>query len=296
MLREANPELVMLSMPPFGAGGPWHFYRAYGSTVEQASGLPHLQGRPDDPPAMSHVALGDPVAGMHGLAGVLTAILHAQRTGKGQYLDISHVEASTSLALHGVASQVMLGDPPVRYGSRDPQVAPRGVYACAGDEMWMTLTIDSDEAWARFAKFTGDPVLGDSKFATLDARWAEHDLIDERISEWTRHCDRDDLSGRLQDLGIAAAPALGSMELLTHTQFEARDYWAWMEREYVGSLPHPITPYRTGAEAFKIDSPAPTLGQHSREVLAGLLDLSDAQLDHLEAERIIGEEPDRTFK
>ncbi len=295
VLRKANPQLVMLSMPPFGAGGPWHFYRAYGSTVEQASGLPHLQGRPDDPPSMTHVAFGDPVAGLHGLAGVLTAILHAQRTGEGQHLDISHVEASTSLGLHGVASQVLLGEPPARYGSRDPQVAPRGVYPCKGEEMWLTLTIDADEAWSRFAELTGDEDLRSARFATLDARWAEHDLIDEKITTWTQSRDRDELSERLMGLGIPAAPVLGSADLLTHPVFEDRGYWEWLEREYAGLLPHPITPYRTGGEPFKIDTPAPTLGEHSREILAGLLDMSDEQLDHLEAERIIGEEPDRTF-
>ena len=295
VLREANPQLVMLSMPPFGAGGPWHFFRAYGSTVEQASGLPHLQGRPEDPPAMTHVALGDPVAGLHGLAGVLIAILHAQRTGEGQHLDISHVEASTSLALHGVASQVLLNKTPDRYGSRDPQVAPRGVYPCAGDEMWLTVTIEDDEAWSRFAAATGDSELQSARFNTLEARWAEHDLIDEKISAWTRTRDREQLASQLQGFGIPAAPVLGSPDLLTHPVFEKRGYWQWMEREYAGLVPHPITPYRTSEEPFKIDSPAPTLGQHSREILAGLLDLSNEQLDNLESERIIGEEPDRTF-
>ena len=295
VLREANPQLVMLSMPPFGAGGPWHFFRAYGSTVEQASGLPHLQGRPEDPPAMTHVALGDPVAGLHGLAGVLIAILHAQRTGEGQHLDISHVEASTSLALHGVASQVLLNKTPDRYGSRDPQVAPRGVYPCAGDEMWLTVTIEDDEAWSRFADVTGDSELRSARFNTLEARWAEHDLIDEKIAAWTGTRDREQLASQLQGLGIPAAPVLGSPDLLTYPTFEKRGYWQWMEREYAGLVPHPITPYRTGTEPFKIDSPAPTLGQHSWEILAGLLDLSDEQLDNLESERIIGEEPDRTF-
>ena len=295
VLRKVNPQLVMLSMPPFGAGGPWHFYRAYGSTVEQASGLPHLQGRPQDPPSMTHVAFGDPVAGLHGLGGVLIAILHAQRTGSGQHLDISHVEASTSLGLHGVASQVMLGEPPARYGSRDLQTAPRGVYPCRGDEMWITITIDGDDTWARFADLIGDIDLLNEKFATLAARWSEHNLIDDMIAAWTRTRDRDELSDQLQGLGIMAAPVLNSTELLSNPLFEKRGYWQWLERDHAGMIPHPVTPYRTGIDPFKIDTPAPTLGQHSRDILSGLLDMSDEQLDQLEASRIIGEEPDRTF-
>ena len=295
VLRKANPQMVMLSMPPFGAGGPWHMYRAYGSTVEQASGLPHLQGRPGDPPAMTHVALGDPVAGVNGLAGLLIAVLHQQRTGEGQYLDISQVEASTTLGLHGVAGQVLLGTPPPRYGSRDPRFAPRGVYPCAGDEMWVTLTVDSDAAWQGFADLIGDGDLKQRKFSRLEERWAEHDLIDERIARWTRTRKRDEVADQLLDLGIPAAPVLSSAEILTHPLYEARGYWQWLEREYAGLLPHPITPYRNSDAPFVIDSPAPTLGEHSREVLSALLDLGEDELDHLEAERIIGTEPDREF-
>ncbi|MCH7907589.1 MAG: CoA transferase, partial [Chloroflexi bacterium] len=295
VLRRVNPRMVMLSMPPFGAGGPWHMYRAYGSTVEQASGLPHLQGRPGDPPAMTHVALGDPVAGVNGLAGLLIAVLHQQRTGEGQYLDISHVEASTTLGLHGVAEQVLLGEPPLRYGSRDPRFAPRGVYPCAGDENWVTLTVDSDDAWPGFADLVCDEDLRQPKFARLDARWAEHDLIDEKIARWTRVRERDAVVDQLLDLGIPAAPVLRPAEILTHPHLEARGYWQWLEREYAGLLPHPTVPYRTGDGPFAIDSPAPTLGEHSREVLSALLDLGEEELDHLEADRIIGTVPDRSF-
>ena len=83
---------------------------------------------------------------------------------------------------------------------------------------------------------------------------------------------------------------------MTHPAFEKRDYWQWIEREYAGLVPHPVTPYRNGPGPFKIDTPAPLLGEHSREILAGLLDLGDDELDQLEVDRIIGEEPDRTFK
>ena len=291
VLRKVNPRLVMLSMPPFGAGGPWHGYRAYGSTVEQASGLPHLQGRPGDPPMMTHVALGDPVAGIHGLAALLIAILHQQRTGEGQYVDVSQVEATTALGLHGIAGQVFLGEPPPRLGSRNPRVAPQGVYPCAGKDQWVTLTVDSDEAWAALVEHIGDGELNSPGLSDLAGRWSAHDLIDERLSRWTRARRRDAVVAELHDLGVIAAPALSAMELLAHPHFEARGYWQRIEREPGGLIPHPVTPHRTGARPYAIDSPAPTLGQHSREVLSELLDLGPDELDRLEADEIIGTTP-----
>ena len=85
-IRKANEQIVMLSMPAFGSDGPWAEFRAYGSTIEQSSGLPHLNGRPEDPPTMQHVALGDSIAGLNGAAAMLTALTHKQRTGEGQFI------------------------------------------------------------------------------------------------------------------------------------------------------------------------------------------------------------------
>ena len=291
VLRQVNPRLVMLSMPPFGAGGPWHHYRAYGSTVEQASGLPHLQGNADDPPVMQHVALGDPVAGVHAAAALLLAILHQQRTGEGQFVDLSQVEALTSVGLHGIASQALLGEPPPRLGSRHPVHAPQGVYPCQGEDQWLMLTVESDDQWRALVSLVGDPELAGESLRTPDGRGNQHDVIDELLSAWTVRRERDDIVGELLRAGIPAAAVLGANEVLTHPQLEARGFWRFLEREHVGLQPHPVAPYRVGEGPHGIERPAPTLGEHNGEVLQGLLGLSDAELDELESEGILGTLP-----
>ncbi|MFQ5380719.1 MAG: CaiB/BaiF CoA transferase family protein [Dehalococcoidia bacterium] len=290
-IREINPRIVMLSMPPFGAGGPWQSYRAYGSTVEQASGTPHLHGSPDQPPVMTHVSIGDPVAGIHAAAALLIALYHQGRTGEGQLVDMSQVQASVWLGLHGIAHQVLLGRPPERTGNRHPVHAPQGVYPCAGEERWLALTVESDEAWTRLVELTGDARLETRTLRTVEGRRSAHDLIDEAISEWTVARDRDEAVLKLLRAGIPAAATLIAPEVLSHPQLEAREYWQWIERPYAGVLPHGVAPYRTGGAPFPIDFPAPTLGQDTREVLGSLLGLGEAELDRLEREGIIGEEP-----
>jgi crotonobetainyl-CoA:carnitine CoA-transferase CaiB-like acyl-CoA transferase len=91
--------------------------------------------------------------------------------------------------------------------------------------------------------------------------------------------------------GIPAAGVLDVNEVLLHPQLEARGFWQWVEREHTGAQPSPSAPHRTGAEPHAIELPAPTLGQHTREVLRGLLGLADTELDTLERERVIGSEP-----
>ena len=107
--KRVQPAIVMVSMPGFGARGPWRNYRAYGSTAEQAAGLPHLSGDPESPPTHVHIALGDAVAGLNGAAAMLTALRHLRRTGKGQFVDLSHSECLFPFGVHGLAEQALTG-------------------------------------------------------------------------------------------------------------------------------------------------------------------------------------------
>ena len=146
-LKAVNPELVMLSMPAFGTNGPWSAYRAYGSTVEHASGLPHLNGEADWPPTMVHVAYGDAVGGLNGAAALLTALRHRRRTGEGQYLDLSQSEGLFPLGIHGILHQSVLGRPPARTGNRSPDCAPHGVYPARGQDQWVVIQVLTEPQW-----------------------------------------------------------------------------------------------------------------------------------------------------
>ncbi len=294
-LREANPELVMVSMPPFGSSGCWKYHRAYGSTVEQASGLPHLNGRASDPPTMQHVALGDPIAGIHAAAALLAALLHRRRTGEGQYVDLSHVESVFPLAAHGQIEQAMLGRPPVRDGGRHPLHAPWGAWPCIGTEPWIVITVETDRQWRGLCAVL-ELDATDPRFADAAQRKAHEDDLDRMIAAATALHDGMALERRLAAAAVPAAVVRNTMDVLHDPHLEARGYWQWRERAFVGSHPNPSAPYRPFAEGadsapFAVESPAPTLGQHGREVLQRLLGLTEADLDALEADHVIGTKP-----
>ena len=286
VLAGINPALVMISMPAFGSNGPWSSYRAYGSTVEQASGLPHLSGEADAPPTMVHVALGDSVGGLNGAAALLTALYHKQNTGEGQHLDLSQSECLFPLGVQGILAQSMTGAPPPRLGNRSPQFAPQGVYPCVGEDEWIAIAIHTDEEWSSLADFTGIGGFGD-----MADRMARHDELDRDIADFTRGQVAEVLMLELQAIGVRAGHVASALELATDPHLAGRGFWKFMEREHVGVLPHPAPPYRVGEAPFDIDRPAPTLGQHNREVLNGLLGLSDAEVDDLERRGIIGTRP-----
>ncbi len=294
-LRQVNPELVMVSMPPFGRSGPWMNHRAYGSTVEQASGLPHLNGRSADPPTMQHVALGDPIAGINAAAALLTALRHRRRTGEGQYVDLSHVQSMFPLAAHGLIEQAVRGAPPERTGGRHPLFAPWGVYPCIGAEPWITITVETGEQWKGLCDALGmdaeDPAVADAT-----GRKQREDELDRALATRTRLQDGLALERRLTYAGVPAAVLRNSLDVLYDPHLEARGYWQWRERAYVGNQPNPSAPFRPVAQdgasrPYAVEWPAPTLGQHNREVLTRLLGLSEDELKALERDKVIGTEP-----
>ena len=296
-LRTANPDLVMVSMPPFGASGEWRLHRAYGSTVEQASGLPHLNGRAGDPPTMQHVALGDPIAGINAAAALLTALRHLRKTGEGQYVDLSQVESMFPLAAHGLVEQAMRGKPPERCGGRHPLHAPWGVYPCIGAEPWIVITVETDEQWRQLCGVLGMDGA-DPRLAGASDRKDREDELDERIASLTGLHDGMALERRLAAAGVPAAIVRNTMDVLYDPHLEARGFWQWRERAFVGDQPNPSAPFRPvldgeDSRPYAVEWPAPTLGQHGREVLSRLLGLTAGELDALEADDVIGTEPVR---
>jgi crotonobetainyl-CoA:carnitine CoA-transferase CaiB-like acyl-CoA transferase len=298
VLRQVNPSIVMLSMPPFGATGDWKTYRAYGSTIEQASGLPHFQGEEGGPPAMQHVALGDPVAGLNGAAALLTTLLHREISGEGQHIDLSHVECVIPLGVHGFLEHTVLGRSFERPGRRHPHRAPHGVYPCQGHNRWMTIAIETDEQWRTLAGYMGEGLkpqvwAQEERFSTAAQRKADEDELDRLLSLWTADRDRDLLSSKLRRLGLPCVPFYDSGDLLGDPQLNARGFWQWVERDHVGVQPQPSPPYRSAREALPIVRPAPTLGQHNQEVLGDLLGMDEGEIEELTKTGVIGTFPIR---
>ena len=285
--KAVKPEIVMVSMPGFGSTGPWRGYRAYGSTTEQASGLPHLTGHPDHPPTMVHIALGDAVAGLNGASALLVALRHLRRTGKGQFVDLSHAECLLPLAAHGIAEQALTGAPPPRLGNRSRYCAPHGIYPC-GDERWLVIQVQSEEQWQALRGVLGSNVAA---FGNLADRLERSDELDAAVLDWCAGWSAADAMDLLQAAGVPAAGVAASRELMANPHLQARQFWKMLDRAHIGKHPNGVAPYRLEEGPLEIEWPAPTLGQHNREILGGLLGLSDADLADLEREGIIGTRP-----
>lgn len=269
VLQALRPGLVMVSMGAFGAVGPWSFFRAYGATVEQASGMPHVNGRDDWPPCLQHGAYGDPVAGVYGAVAALAA-LNGRATLGGAWVDLAQVECLFQLAADAIIAAQVEGDPP-RLGSRNRSTAPRCVVATADPGRPLAVVVRTREEWQALCLAIGRPDLGrDPALATSDGRNARADEIEEAVTAWTRQRPAEAAAETLQSAGVPAAPVLASHALIGHDHYRARGTWMRIERRYVGAHLMASPPYLIDGARPPVKRPAPLLGEHSTEVLREL--------------------------
>src|SRR3954466_2193807 len=215
VLSKLNAKLVMMSMSAFGAGSVHRDCRAYGSTLEQGSGLPGVVGDPDGPPVMSHTAFGDAVGGLNGCAAVLTALIHAKLTGKGQFIDLAQIECMMPFAAPWIIAQSLDGKPPVRYGNRHPDFVPHGCFRCAGEDGWIVVAVSDDAIWPKLARLIGrEEWVSDPSLNTAVGRRKIESEIEAAITQWTAARVPDEAMVALQAAGIASGVARLPIDLL----------------------------------------------------------------------------------
>ena len=291
-LKQVNPEIVMLSLPAFGAEGPWAGYRGYGSTVEHGAGLPHLTGSPDGPPVQTHVAYGDACGGLNAAAALLTALVHRKSTGQGQRLELSQVECIMQLGVHGTITQGLTGRPPDRTGNRHPVYVPHGCFRCEDDDSWVVIAATSDVAWRQLAHAIGRADLAeDQTLSSASSRRAREDELEAAVEAWTRTQTPDAAMTELQACGVAAGAVRRASALASEPALLDRGFWKDVAREVVGVKPHPLTAWRYNAKRAEITRPAPLLGEHNRDVFVDLLGISEDAHQALTDAGVIGDEP-----
>ncbi|WOB07547.1 CoA transferase [Piscinibacter gummiphilus] len=288
-LSAINERLVMVSMPAFGLHNVWSDTRAYGGTLEQASGLPLYTGHPDGPPAMTSYAYGDPTGGFNAGAALLLALWAQQRTGQGRHLNLSQVEAMLPNTAPYLLEQSAHGAVSPRENNRHPMHAPHGVYRCAGDDAWLLVSATGDAAWQSLCRVIGRPDLAaDTTLAHAAGRRAAHDRLDDAIATWARTRDAHDAMHTLQHAGVAAGVVEAMADVLRDPHLRQRGFFQPVERAHVGSYLATTPYFRPGPDALPLRRVSPTLGEHTRDVLSRTLGVKPDRLDMLDALGITG--------
>ena len=289
-LRAVKPDIVMLSMPAFRAGS-WQNARAYGFTLEQASGLPLLAGDPEGPPLLTHYAYGDPIGGLNGTCALLTALLHRRLTGEGQHVEMSQVECMFALTAPWMIEQSVTGRVSPRMGNRHPRHVPQNCFRCAGADGFVHIAVTDDAMWQRLCAAIGrSDWAADAGLAQVQARRTREPELEAGIEAWTSARDPDAVMRALQAEGVVAGVVRSPYDLVSDPHLAARGFWRETERAYSGHGWHSSLAFRESGEPYPLAHPAPTLGEFNAAVLGGMLGLSAAELRELRSQGVIGTE------
>jgi crotonobetainyl-CoA:carnitine CoA-transferase CaiB-like acyl-CoA transferase len=278
-LVKIREELIVLSMSGFGNTGPYSSYSGYGAIFEAVGGIQGLTAykRGERPFRIREV---DVINGAAGACAVMTALLHRQITGRGQYIDLSQLETATHATIgEHLLEFAMNGHQTLPQGNRHWKFAPQGCYPCKGDDRWVTITVRSDDEWTRFCEVLGRPDLSaDSRFATTEGRRKNHDEVDQLVASWSLSQERDEAVDRLQKAGIAAGAVLDVAEICEDPHWRVRNYFINSVKGSESRFPG--LPFKLSEGQGCVRFRGPDLGQHNgyivREILGRTLELENA--------------------
>ncbi len=291
VVHATNPRAVMVRMPAFGLTGPWRDRPGFAQTMEQITGLAWLTGFADDQPRIQRGPC-DPNGGLHAAFAALVGLERRDRTGAGCLVEAPMFEAALNVAAEPVLEWTAYGNRVARAGNRSPEAAPQGLYACAGTEQWLALSVATDEQWQRLTEVIGHPELAaDPELADRAGRRRQHDRLDAAIASWAAPLELGKAVDALVSAGVPAAPATDPRRASDHPQLNARGFYESIDHPVVGTQPMAGLPWRaTGVDSW-IRRPAPVLGEHNAQVLGGQLGCTEAELKSLEAAGVIGSWP-----
>jgi crotonobetainyl-CoA:carnitine CoA-transferase CaiB-like acyl-CoA transferase len=297
-IRLRNPSVVMLSTCMQGQTGPRRLYRGFGNLMAGLSGFYELTGWPDRSPTMIYGAYTDFVSQRFTTLALLAALDYRRRTGVGQHVDVSQLEAALQFLGPELLAYEIDGRVATRAGNRDRDLVPNGVFPCvvepervdrypeggSGAEAWVAISCADDAQWVALVARAGLP--DEPRWHTAAGRRVDEDDIEELIASWTATRRAAEIVSVLQP-DVACAPVHGVPELHSDPQLAHRGYWVPLEHPVYGKVPYSGMQATLSCTPGTVRAPAPCLGQHSWEVLETVLGVDADTIANLLADNVV---------
>lgn len=285
-IAAGNPSVIYLSMPMQGSDGPHSSYIGFGSTIAALAGLVETSGHPDRPPVGTGTHYPDHIPSPgHALVALLAAIRRRKANGIGASIELSQLESAASVVGPALVAVANGGPEPTRNGNRIDGHSPSGVFRCQGEDAWCAISVRSDAEWAALARVLALP--DEHRFATLAGRTAAEDDLEAVVAAQTVSWGRYELAAALQAERVPAWAVQSSSDLLDDPQLAARGFWRKLNHPVIGEMTSPATPFLRDGERTGPEQSAPLLGEHTREVAASLLGLSEREIEALETGKVL---------
>ncbi len=293
-LKKVKPDIIMYSTCQMGQSGPHAKLPGYGAIGAAMSGASYLLGWPDRSPIGAFGAYTDFISPWFLISTLIGALLYHKRTGKGMYIDMSQIEASTTFLSPAILDHTVNGRIAMRMGNRSNHAAPHGAFPCLGDQKWIALSVSSDAEWAAFCDAVGSPPWADdARFSTLSDRRENEDELNRLTGEWTATHTPSQVFELMQAAGVPAGIIESVHEdLLNDPQLEHRHHFRYLEHPVIGRHRYNAPAYILSKTPNHIHKAGPTLGEDNAHVLGEILGYTDDEIGDMIVDGIITTEGD----
>lgn len=291
-LRKIKPDIIVLDSTAYGSSGPWENYIGYGSSLQAVTGLTYVTGYEDSGPVQGGILFNDTLGALNATYAILLALAHRERTGQGQWIDLSQYEAGVAHLGEAFMEYEMNGVAPTRRGNSHPDHAPYGLYPCAGDDGWLSITVTSDAEWANFVRAVGEAWASNRDWETAESRLSQRKSLDEAIGRWTSDKDKHEVMHLLQSGGVACGAVYNTRDIATDAHHADRGFFEISQHpEPVGPRPHSAPLFGLTGVDRPPDRLAPRFGEANRKVFQELLGRTDQEYDELMDQQVISDVP-----
>jgi benzylsuccinate CoA-transferase BbsF subunit len=288
-LHAKQPDLVMLSTCMQGQTGPYREYAGYGGQGAAIAGLHYVTGWPDVVPAGPKGAYTDSITPRFGIAALVAALGYRDRTGVGQHIDLSQIEASLQFLAPELLRFQTSGLVASPMGNRSTVHAPHGVYPCSGADRWIAIAVERYQQFVVLAQTIGAHEWTSSEeLRTSGGRRSRQDELDAKISQWTSSQDCFAAMHVLQRAGIPAGVVQRPSDLLVDPQLESNGHFWPLDHPELGTCLYNGPSFRLSRTPAALRTSAPLLGQDTRRVLNELLGFSHSEIDDFAYAQILG--------
>jgi len=286
MLSAINSRLIYVSMSGYGHSGPRRDWTSMNMNLQGYSGLMTVSGAEGDPPTAISNSWNDYIGGLHACFAILQVLDERRDSAKGRRIDLSQFECSAAMIGSLLLSSAVDGQVPVRRGNRSDRSVPQGVYPCAGKDNWCALSVETNNQWQALAKLIGQERWAtDARFENLAGRQENQNEIDQAISTWSKQYSSQEVEARLRAAGISADRVRRINEVVDGAA--GSTVFSQMAERRVGSMRTTKLPFTLSSVDLPTPASAPSLGEHSGEVLRAWINCSDADIENLKREQVL---------
>ncbi len=269
-LRAKKPELVYLSISGYGQDGPYANRPGYGSIAEAMGGLRYITGEADGPPMRMGISIGDEIAALYAVIGVLAALRGRDRDTVGETIDVSLIESTYSVLEGALPDYVHGGTVARRAGNRLSSSAPSNVYPTKDGE-WLAIGANGQSIFRRFTAAIGRPELADDdRFATNQGRLRNVVELDGIIAAWTEQRDLAEADAIMAQAGVPAGPVMSIAQIVANPQFIARGAVRYARDDDGTPIATYASPVRYRERELTIDRAAGAIGRDQAAALREL--------------------------